>query len=558
MKPVIDDFLNLKWPVDAKISPDGKKVAYTLRTTNWKDNRYENLCFIFNIDTKVTTQLTKSGSVTMMRWQNNNDLALLKNNFGTEKPQLWFYPELIGDGIQLTEHPSGVETFEFYCDGIIYLADDAERKDKKTRKEKYGNFTHFEQDESASTLYYTSVKDMIEYKENQKIGEKPIAPIIELSKLLPNHPKITGIYPSTIKEIIYLNCRAKDYLIYSKETSNFYIKFKPDKILKEFLNKGGGDKAYEDSSFLGEAIEIPLPKVSHIAAVSPDGSKLIINHKEEEKSYIQSDLWLLDISKENARKYFKKINLIKLSVNLDQSISNIKWVNDGIYVSYSESTKTRISKLSEKGELETIPLDEFFPIAGFDASNEGSLLFIGANSKSYPELILKKLESSQTMVTALTNFGNQISTWDLGKVKKINWLSKDGTIIEGVIRKPVNFDPTKKYALAFIVHGGPQAVSHETLLEVRDFTHYPSPIFAEKEIITVKPNYRGSTGRGKNFLALNKENLGVGDLWDIESCIDYLVAEGFADNKRVGCMGWSQGGYISAMASTSSHRFKAV
>jgi dipeptidyl aminopeptidase/acylaminoacyl peptidase len=51
----------------------------------------------------------------------------------------------------------------------------------------------------------------------------------------------------------------------------------------------------------------------------------------------------------------------------------------------------------------------------------------------------------------------------------------------------------------------------------------------------------------------------MGDAWDVISGIDALVAQGLADNDRVGVMGWSQGGYISAFLTThDSARFKAV
>ena len=53
-------------------------------------------------------------------------------------------------------------------------------------------------------------------------------------------------------------------------------------------------------------------------------------------------------------------------------------------------------------------------------------------------------------------------------------------------------------------------------------------------------------------------NLGVGDAWDVLSGVDSLVAKGLVDPSRVGCMGWSQGGYISAFLTASSDRFKAI
>ena len=59
-------------------------------------------------------------------------------------------------------------------------------------------------------------------------------------------------------------------------------------------------------------------------------------------------------------------------------------------------------------------------------------------------------------------------------------------------------------------------------------------------------------------MELNVDNLGVGDLWDVESAIDHLDRLGRTDTERVGCMGWSQGGYISAFAGLHSKRFNAV
>jgi dipeptidyl aminopeptidase/acylaminoacyl peptidase len=54
-------------------------------------------------------------------------------------------------------------------------------------------------------------------------------------------------------------------------------------------------------------------------------------------------------------------------------------------------------------------------------------------------------------------------------------------------------------------------------------------------------------------------NLGVGDAWDVISGIDHLIAQGIADKDRVGAMGWSQGGYISAFLAThDSTRFRAL
>ena len=63
---------------------------------------------------------------------------------------------------------------------------------------------------------------------------------------------------------------------------------------------------------------------------------------------------------------------------------------------------------------------------------------------------------------------------------------------------------------------------------------------------------------GEKFRSLNVRNLGLGDDDDVISGVDSLIAKGIVDKDRVGSMGWSEGGYISAFITTYSDRFKAI
>jgi dipeptidyl aminopeptidase/acylaminoacyl peptidase len=106
-----------------------------------------------------------------------------------------------------------------------------------------------------------------------------------------------------------------------------------------------------------------------------------------------------------------------------------------------------------------------------------------------------------------------------------------------------------------VIHGGPTGV--DTGLRAAD-TAYPVERFAAKGALILKPNYRGSAGYGEKFRSLNVRNLGLGDYEDVISGVDFLIAKGMVDKERVGAMGWSQGGYISAFITCYSDRFKAV
>jgi len=155
----------------------------------------------------------------------------------------------------------------------------------------------------------------------------------------------------------------------------------------------------------------------------------------------------------------------------------------------------------------------------------------------------------------LTDMTEQTKSLILGKSEVISWKSKDGTTIEGVLTKPADFDPEKKRPLLCIIHGGPTGIDQPTLLASR---YYPADIWAGRGALILRVNYRGSAGYGEKFRQLNVGNLGVGDAWDVLSGVDHLIKLGWVDPAKVGCMGWSQGGYISAFLTTSSDRFAAI
>jgi dipeptidyl aminopeptidase/acylaminoacyl peptidase len=124
-----------------------------------------------------------------------------------------------------------------------------------------------------------------------------------------------------------------------------------------------------------------------------------------------------------------------------------------------------------------------------------------------------------------------------------------------VLHKPKDFDPARKYPLLVVIHGGPTGI--DTPQPVPAYV-YPIVEWVAKGALVLRPNYRGSAGYGEKFRALNVRNLGVGDMWDVMSGVDALVKRGVVDTSKMGAMGWSQGGYISAFLTTNTNRFKAI
>ncbi|MDP2860063.1 MAG: prolyl oligopeptidase family serine peptidase [Bacillota bacterium] len=609
-KPTITETISLQVPVRSEISPDGRRVAYTVRHTDWNKNLYESVCYVHDTgawsgrETQGrgrSCQLTRSGDATEFHWIGDESLAVLKTD-GSEsgKPQVWLLENLVGEGIQLTDHKTGVQSFRPFAGGILYLADDPEKSERKARKDRFGSVVHFEQEDSASALYYTSFEALKEYRRRllgctEDEAKSLVKPVVELSCALKEPLKILSFIVTPDGRDIYLNCQVRDDLVYYDESSVYRLRLDVDAALSEHMRRAadkdgdtGKSCGYDASGSacnLGELKRVPLATGATVQGVSPDGTQLLIRHKERDNMmFTLDDLWVLDLAAvgEQIDSDALLAHMKNVSRNLDRDLYWAEWVPAGLFVSYADGTRIRIARLGLDGTVQAIDFDRVFPYSmGFHVSQSGHITITGAARASYPEVYVSSeplaagmtaggpqcatatagatgTRSTMCNLRKLTSLGDQVAGWDLGANETIRWRSKDGTEIEGVLRKPDGFNPHKKYPLVFVVHGGPRGSAVEYLIERTDTSYYPGVQFANKDILVLKPNYRGSAGYGQAFTELNKDNLGVGDLWDLEGAIDHLDSLGFVDTARVGCMGWSQGGYISAFATTHSDRFRAT
>src|SRR5262249_7508672 len=204
--------------------------------------------------------------------------------------------------------------------------------------------------------------------------------------------------------------------------------------------------------------------------------------------------------------------------------------------------------------------------SSFSLSADGSkVAFLESSAQKMADVVVAPTQSISPVYSAapapaprvtLTDMNAQTAAWAAGTLEVVSWKSQDGATIEGVLHKPADFNPSHKYPLLVVVHGGPTGVSRAI-----PFTSsiYPIDVWVPRGVLVLEPNYRGSAGYGEKFSALTLRHLGGGDAWDVLSGIDSLIAEGIGDPSRVGAMGWSQGGYISAFLAThDAGRFKAI
>jgi len=139
----------------------------------------------------------------------------------------------------------------------------------------------------------------------------------------------------------------------------------------------------------------------------------------------------------------------------------------------------------------------------------------------------------------------------LGEQKLITWKS-DGFAIEGVLTLPpaeANVKPP--YKVLVHPHGGPHSRSALGF----DFT---IQLFAANGYAVFQPNFRGSSGYGQKFIDADRGDFGGGDMRDILTGLDKLIADGIADKNRQFVYGTSYGGYMTTWLVGQTDRFKAA
>jgi dipeptidyl aminopeptidase/acylaminoacyl peptidase len=136
-----------------------------------------------------------------------------------------------------------------------------------------------------------------------------------------------------------------------------------------------------------------------------------------------------------------------------------------------------------------------------------------------------------------------------GVPRVVEWPARDGTSIQGVLCTPPGEPP---FPAILWVHGGPVSAAGQSFPDAR------MAVLVEAGYAVLRPNPRGSTGRGRAFAAAVVGDMGGEDAQDLLAGVEWLVAEGIVDPARIAVAGVSYGGYMAAYLPTLSDRFAAA
>jgi dipeptidyl aminopeptidase/acylaminoacyl peptidase len=231
----------------------------------------------------------------------------------------------------------------------------------------------------------------------------------------------------------------------------------------------------------------------------------------------------------------------------------LKWeVDDRLIGLVERRGKTELTWL-------TTPADNAFEdrsgnITGFDTYGD-KLLHVSLLSypNRFPHLIASTRNSWQIL-----DPNPHTATWKLPTVQHVTWKAPDGAEVGGVLELPPGYKKGDKLPLVVAIHGGPTT---STKADLNFDPHNGRLYFAAAGYAVLLPNYRGSTGYGDKFVTDLIGNENDIEVKDILAGVQHLVKEGIADPDRVGCMGWSNGGYLTNCLITlkdSPVKFKAA
>ena len=545
------------------ISPDARSVAYLQRETNWKENEFVWQLWRVDVGTGKAVQLTRGKkSVASAAWSPDGRwLAFVtereanviepyaavekdaaakedgKSGTSAAKPaakQIWVIAPDGGEAWPLTKSETDVDEFQWTKDGkwIVFTAAEPPNKASKARKERYSSYDVVEKDYEQHQLWGVDADAAIKALQPQSAMQLTSDPALTIKSFAISGQSDRVAFSAGHNPLLAFNMDEDIYLMDLPRAAGV----SPGTVTKI----------------------VALPGPDRAPMFSLDGRQLafVTSLGQPKFFYANTHIALVDIATVVKKPATTAADVRDLTQNFDEDPDALGWVPGGLYFAATQKMTAKLFRLDGSSwQIQPVSTDDHLIINEASVTPDGAAIAFTADDATHlTELYISSAKSFAPK--KLTDQTAQVSAWKLGSVEVVSWKSKDGAVIEGVLHKPADYDPKRKYPLLVKIHGGPTGVSQPRFLP-NDYA-YPVQAFLEKGALVLEPNYRGSAGYGAKFRALNVRNLGVGDMSDVMSGVDSLIAKGMVDPNKLGAMGWSQGGYISAFLTTHTDRFKAI
>ena len=298
-----------------------------------------------------------------------------------------------------------------------------------------------------------------------------------------------------------------------------------------------------------------------IADVATGKSTLLTPH-EGERRYSNNDISLDSkhvLLTSNAANDYENIGLLGVSTKQIKWLTHDKWEirggefsPDGKHITFSANVDGNediyLHDLATgKSTVLPIPKGVNEPAGGQSAfTKDGSRLLYYHNGPTAPGdlWVYSMVAGKSHQVTHSLVAG--VNSEDMVEPYLVHYPSRDGKwTISALLYVPFNMARNGQNAAIVYIHGGPTS---QTMNSFNRFIQYA----ANQGYMVLAPNYRGSTGYGKEFQQANLFDMGGGDLQDVLAGVDWIKQTGHLDPKKIAVMGGSYGGYLSMMSVTKA------
>lgn len=517
------------------VSPDGKRVVYTVAYYSVPENKSNREVFVMNADGSDNKQITKTGfAENEAVWiKGGTKIAFLCNESGSS--QLW---EMNPDGTdrkRLSDYDKDIEGFAFSPDEkkVLFIS---QVKTVNSIADKYPDldkatgviitdlmYKHW--DEWVTTVPHPFVADFdgksisnpVDVMEGE-LFESPMKPFGGIEQLAWNTTSDKIAYTSRKKT-------GKEYAI--STNSDIYVY---DLNTKQTTNITEENKGYDTNP-----------------TYSPDG-KSIAWLSMERDGYEADQNRLMVMNLETGEKTF-------VSKDFDSNVDSYCWSADceRIYFTGVWHGESQVYQIDLANGNKITPLTEGM----YDYASVallGDKLIAQRHSMSMGDEIYSIDLTGDHTVTQLTFENKHIyDQLTMGKVEERWMKTTDGKQMLTWVIYPPQFDPNKKYPTLLFCEGGPQS-------PVSQFWSYRwnFQIMAANDYIIVAPNRRGLPGFGLEWNEAVSGDYGGQCMKDYFTAIDEVAKEPYVNKDRLGCVGASFGGFsVYWLAGHHDKRFKA-
>lgn len=508
------DALRIARVSSPRISPDSSRVAYLVSALNMeKDQPGKTVTQLWVVPTagpaSEARQYTRGEkSVSNVAWSPDGKVLAFTMDAGEEKdakPQVWFMYANGGEPWQVTKHKAGVRTFQFSPDGktLLLVATATAPADEEKRSKEKDDAVVVDHDFKMAQLW------------------------------------TWNIATSEEKQITKGDFTVSDPR-WSPDGSHIAFTTVPTPLT---------DDASEQTVWVLDVASGQSRKLvdtqdnTHTARWSRDGQSIAYLSSRGMDSY-QTNLFVVNAAGGAPRKLTGSFEL-----NADEPV----WGPDGktIYFSTDKRETVNIFAVDIAGGSVRQITDKPGILSIDEISGNGQTAIGTWTDPEHPSNVFRS-DLSFHSIEPVTNQNAWLDDYALGGTEVVQWKSsKDGTDIDGIVTKPVDFESSRKYPFLLNPHGGPTGSSTLAFNPTEQ-------ILAANGYVILEPNFRGSTGRGEKFAMANQNDWGNGDYKDDMSGVQAMVDKGWADPNRLGAFGWSYGGFMTFWIDTQTDRFKAI